>query len=69
MLLASAHIMFTCPNTQVEVRASEPPMTRAQFELWLAEFRMPRLVACAECWQQHVLSAKSYFLEGDRPAA
>ena len=44
-------------------------MTRAQFDLWLFDFRTPRLVDCPECWQQHVLSAQSYFLEGDRPAA
>jgi hypothetical protein len=63
---AALVVLFSCPATHVAVSASEPPMTRAQFNLWLYDFRTPRPVPCPACGATHVLTAQDYFREGDR---
>jgi hypothetical protein len=62
-------VMFFCSRRHVAARAAEPSMTRERFNLWLVDFRTPRLVSCPECWKTHALVAQDYFLEGDRLVA
>ena len=61
------NVVFVCQVRNVVVPMLEPPMTRAQFSVWLDDIRAPRFVPCPQCWQTHVLQARDFFLEGDRP--